>query len=182
MYTQDQSAAIKRRKRITTLIVSLTAALCLLLGVLIGQQDGLWNKGKIVHIQSAQVFAEFQLKLELESKLSNLEQSRTRVLKELELEIKAMESRAGAADTLQFLVDQYVAKEAEFAKDQSEQSEQFTEQIWTQLNQYLQDYCDAEGISYLLGADGSGHLMGADENKDVTEEVIAFVNQQYQNG
>lgn len=157
------------------------ATLILLLGGAIGWLIGKEQASQIAHIQTAKVFAEFQMTQELEDKLGNTRQARQTILENLNFRMQAMQSRRAPLDSLETIRRELALKQAQFAEDNSAQSEQYTEQIWTQLNQYLQDYCETEGLTYLLGANGSGNLMGADESFDLTEEVIAFVNQKYQN-
>lgn len=157
------------------------AMLILLLGGLVGWALGSRQDSQVAHIQTARVFAEFQMTLELEGKLDNTRQARQTIIENLNFRMQAMQSRRAPLDSLDAIRRELTVKREQFGDDNSVQSEQYTEQIWTQLNQYLQDYCETEGVTYLFGANGTGNLMGADEKHDLTEDVIAFINQKYQN-
>ncbi|MEL7534224.1 MAG: OmpH family outer membrane protein [Bacteroidota bacterium] len=157
------------------------AMLILLVGGMLGWAIGSRQDSQVAHIQTARVFAEFQMTQELEGKLDNTRQARQTIIENLSFRMQAMQSRRAPLDSLETIRRELTIKKEQFGEDNAVQSDQYTEQIWTQLNQYLQEYCEAEGVTYLFGANGSGNLMGADEKHDLTEEVIAFVNQKYQN-
>lgn len=155
--------------------------LILLLGGLIGWSLGSRQSNKVAYIQTAKVFAEFQMTQELDAKLDNTRQARQTIIENLNLRMQAMQSRRAPLDSLDAIRRELSHRQDQFSEDNAFQSEQYTDQIWTQLNQYLQDYCETEGVTYLFGANGTGNLMGADQSYDLTDEVIAFVNQKYQN-
>ncbi|MEO0473300.1 MAG: OmpH family outer membrane protein [Bacteroidota bacterium] len=169
------------RKGLSILSVSLIGTLCLLAGLGIGLSIFNSQSPKIAHLDPSQVFSEFSLTKELQSKLSNTEQARTTILENMELRLADLNARRNRTntDSIQALQIELNTKQQQFAEDHNRQTQQYNEQIWTQLNQYIQDYCEVEGYSYILGANGSGNLMGADANRDVTESLIQFVNQQY---
>lgn len=58
-------------------------------------------------------------------------------------------------------------------------SKEYTNLIWNRLNQYTREYGEQEGYSYILGANGTGSLMYAGEDNDITEEVLAYANKKY---
>ncbi len=65
--------------------------------------------------------------------------------------------------------------EDELAKKTSES----LEQIWNQLNSYVQEYGQEHGYDYILGATGDGGIMYASEAKNLNEEVISYINDKY---
>lgn len=154
----------------------------LLIGILVGWSLSLSQSQRIGHIQTATVFASFELKQELEATLKNRQQSRQTLLENLELQFRQMETRKISQDSLAQFWLTYQEKKEAFAQDELADSEAYTQQIWTQLNQYLRDYCEENELEYLLGANGDGSILGASTEKDYTDEVIAFVNRKYRDG
>ncbi len=59
-------------------------------------------------------------------------------------------------------------------------SEQYTADIWRQINQWVNEFGEQEGYDFVLGAAGNGSLMYANEANDITNKTILFVNKKYQ--
>lgn len=59
-------------------------------------------------------------------------------------------------------------------------SNQYTVEIWKQINQYISDYGHANDLDFIYGATGSGNLMFARNAYDITEEVIQYCNKRYE--
>lgn len=51
--------------------------------------------------------------------------------------------------------------------------------IWKRLNPYLADFGKEHDYAYLYGANGSGTVLYADEDLDITQEIIEYVNKRY---
>jgi len=75
--------------------------------------------------------------------------------------------------------DEYDQKRQRFEEDNSALSKQFDTEILSQLNQYIQDYGDEQGYSFILGNQGDGTIMQAKDSKNLTDEIIAYANQRY---
>ncbi|MEL6588688.1 MAG: OmpH family outer membrane protein, partial [Bacteroidota bacterium] len=133
-------------------------------------------------IQTAEVFAAFEMKLEMESRLKNRQQSRKSLLEKMELEFRQLEARQVSRDSIQAYAVHYQQKQEEYAQAELTEAEAYTQQIWAQLNQYLQEYCAQNQLQYLLGANGDGNILGASAEQDFTQEVIQFVNKKYRDG
>lgn len=73
----------------------------------------------------------------------------------------------------------YLIKENQFNQENQGLFDQYNEQIWKQLNQYIEDYGRDNGYDYLLGASGQGAIMYANEAQDLTKEIIFYVNNKY---
>lgn len=67
----------------------------------------------------------------------------------------------------------------EFNKDLQKQKQQKEEALWKQINSYIRAYGDKRGYTYIHGANGSGNLMYADSARNITDEVIDYINKQY---
>lgn len=171
-------------KRITAWLLTVSVIALLAIGISLFQ--AFTGHTKIAYVNSNQVFAEFTLSQELKAKLDQTNEARKQVLDQLDRKIKGLASvlernsqKMAVRDSLEQLVQTVAYKREEYTQDNEQQAEKYNEQIWTQLNQYLQDYCDVEGIDALLGADGSGSLLAGDKALDHTEAVIQFINQRY---
>ena len=75
--------------------------------------------------------------------------------------------------------ESYFARQEEFEEANSVLAEEYTAQVWTQLNEYIKAYGEEEGYRYIFGATGDGSLMYAEDAVNITEEVSSYVNEHY---
>ena len=140
------------------------------------------------YVDTNKLFNEFQLKKELELTLSNVKNQRKQILDSLELQLNVLSGQlngkkalsAGDKETFASLREEYFYKKKQFDEDNEALTQKYNQQIFQQLNQYIQDYSKEEGYDYVFGAEGSGALMAASEKKNITEEVLSFINLKYQ--
>jgi len=78
------------------------------------------------------------------------------------------------------LVNQYQQTSNRYAQEERELSEQYTADIWKEINQYVVDYGKQSGYDFIYGAVGNGSLMYGHEAFDITEDVVAFINEKYE--
>lgn len=142
---------------------------------------------KVAYVELNQVYSDFQLKKELETKLDNVKQKRKEILDSLEVELNAISKRIEASagknmdeiKAFEFTRQNYMQQHESFEQDNLNMTQQYSGQIWKQLNQYVQDYGKEHGYDYILGADGNGTVMYADQGKNITEEIKKYVNEKY---
>ncbi len=137
-------------------------------------------------INTYKVYNEFDLKKQFQKKSETIFLHRKMILDSLELEIKYLYTNLNEGDKSLFTdfelkKKRYLAKKHQFDEDNIELEKQYNEQILTQLNQYLVDYSKENDIEMLLGADGKGTIIYADDKYDVTEDVVRYVNQKFHN-
>lgn len=146
------------------------------------------KQAKIAHVKTAVLYDEFEFKRVLEKKLEEVKSQRKNILDSmmLRLEVLSQEIREKklAEDDSKITVfqqrrNEYLEKEKQFSEDNHALAEKYTSEIWDQLNQYVKDYGNQMGYSYIFGADGSGALMAAEMGRDITEEVKIYVNERF---
>ena len=64
--------------------------------------------------------------------------------------------------------------------ENAQKQQEYTSQIWTQINTYVKEYGQQNDYSYILGANGSGSIMYGLESQNITDVVIEFVNKKYE--
>ncbi|MFT5790938.1 MAG: outer membrane protein [Saprospiraceae bacterium] len=144
------------------------------------------NTPKIGYVQINEVYNEFRLKKELEGKLSTVQIARKGILDSLGMKIEMLSRElttkkdVSKRSKLDNLKHEYLLKEQKLAEDNELLTGQYQEQIWNQLNQYTKEYSNKHDYDLLLGANGSGTLLGAKETIDATEDLIKFVNNRYE--
>jgi outer membrane protein len=73
----------------------------------------------------------------------------------------------------------YFTKEKQYADDNAAQAQQYTDEVWKQLNQYIKEFGIENGYDYIIGANGEGSLMYAKEQHDISKELTLYVNEKY---
>jgi outer membrane protein len=142
------------------------------------------NEYKIGYVDVNSVYESFAFKKEIEAKLIQVKQTRKNILDSMQLQLKVL------ANTLQPTIEkermlfeakrqEYFSKEKAFSEDNDALTREYAIQVMKQMNQYVQEYGSEHGYTYILGADGNGSLMFADKNKNVTTEVLEYLNDKY---
>lgn len=150
------------------------------------------SKEKTAYVELGKVYGDFELKKELESKLTNVQQARKNILDSMKVQLEFFANNINAMNVAkdkdkveqqvrEFEVkkQQYYETEKNFKEDNDKLTSQYQDQIWKQLNQYIKDYGKENGYLYIYGAGGNGFLMYADETNDITEKVKKYVNEHY---
>lgn len=166
-------------KKIKISFIILTSAI-----ILTGCGD---SKPKIVYVDSAKLYTEFELTQELSSKMEQTFGTRKQILDSLELEVyslsKLVEAEKGKNSERIALFnikrDEFVMKKQQFEEDNQLLSQQYNEQITKQFNQYMNEFGKEKDYDVILGANGDGGIMYANEAIDVTDEALQFINGKY---
>lgn len=131
----------------------------------------------MVYVRSNELFEKFTYAQELEKKFQSMESQRKFYLDSLGIRLNSMRN-ASPAERMA-LQKEFLQKKDFFQNDNLQTVERFNKLIWKQLNQYLQQFCEKEGYSVVLGNDGSGAVLAGDKSHDVTEAAISYCNAQY---
>jgi outer membrane protein len=142
---------------------------------------------KLVYVEMGKVYNEFALAKELTKEYESMMKVRNHVLDSLykDLQFQTSELKANDKKTMADLervakVEQsYLYKQQQFEKENQTISEEMNAKIWSQLNQYLGDYGKKNNYAYVFGANGQGNIMYANEDENITQEAIAYVNARY---
>jgi outer membrane protein len=143
------------------------------------------NKMKTAFVKNADLYAEFTLKKELETKLATVKNQRKTILDSLVLQLKltatTLQNSKDENEIKKFQINKqaYLMKEKEFNEDSDRLAEQYSDQIWKQINQYVSDFGKENGYSYIYGATGDGALMYAEDKSDITAELKTYINNRY---
>lgn len=150
------------------------------------------TKPKTAYVNLTNLYNEFGLKKQLEQQLVSVTDIRQKQIDSLELSLNILSRNLQSIDQAKDKAlyqskaiefdghrQEFLYKKKSFADDNATLSEQYTSQIWKQLNQYVKDYGDAHGYTYIMGGDGTGTMMYADHGEDLTETLIAYTNDRY---
>jgi len=168
-----------------TIIIGLLMCVTLSLGIY-----NFLSKPKIAFIHVQEVYNEFEYKKELEKKYEAIKGSRKRILDSLEIQLNVLatniqNSTVNKEENIQkyqYILTDFQTREKMFAEDNESLYQQYTDQIWSQLNDYIKEFGVLNEYDMIHGADGTGSVMHAKKEYNKTEELKKFVNQRYLGG
>ena len=141
---------------------------------------------KTGYVDVNKLYSEFQLSKELDMKIKTVQTARKNILDSLALTITAYEQQftdktpsAEEQKACEIMQREYGLKQQQFVQDNEQLTQEYQAQIFSQLNQFVQDYSKEKGYDYIFGANGSGALMATNDNKDLTTILIKYVNNRY---
>lgn len=141
------------------------------------------SQPKTAFVDNQRLFQAFEGKRELEARLENAAQSQRIALDSIKLQLIQLEQ---VAQTEQEARPQFMRLQRHYQAEQhriegayQEQSRRYTEAIWKHISQYTLAYGEAHGYDYIFGTAGQGSLMYGASSRDITDEVIAYINHEY---
>jgi outer membrane protein len=145
------------------------------------------NQPKTAYVNIREVFNGFDLKKDYERKLTITKTQRQAITDSLETELKILgkkietENGKNKDDINTFSVkrESYFQKKKIFDEDNQAQTEKYDTEIIGQLNQYIRDYGKENGYTYIYGGDGTGSLLYAEDTRNITKEMLGYVNEKY---
>lgn len=137
------------------------------------------NTRKLGYVNVSKVFEVFELKKKLEADLNKVQLAKQSYLDSIKLKVQTLSLSASLNKDVEELKKVYLLKENQFIKEQEASFQEYNEQIWKQLNQYIEDFGKDNKYDYLFGTTGQGNLMYANQQDDVTDLVIKYVNTKY---
>src|SRR5690606_31481631 len=100
-------------------------------------------------------------------------------IQSIENELSKGNSSKELQRSYQHQIEIYNIKRQQFDQMNAEQAEEYDKQIYSQINQYIEDYGKDHNYLYILGANGSGSILYAKERHDLTQELINYINEKY---
>jgi outer membrane protein len=148
---------------------------------------------KFAIVDLAQLYNGFEMKKQLEGQMTNVVDIRQKNLDSMELALNILsrtiqgmnadadkESYESKASEFEVRRQQYLSQQNAVAQDNDAMQQKYNEQIWKQLNQYVEDYGKANSIECIIGGDGSGNVMYSESALDLTDELVVYCNERYQ--
>jgi len=142
---------------------------------------------KIAYININELYENFEMKKELEVKYQQIINARNKELEVVKQRIatleKELESESGdvSNNVLQ------LAKEQKLLHNKSIVNNQLNDQLRSdyqhkalkQLDDYIKKFGQQNNLSLILGANGNGRVLYADDAANITEQVTDYVNKMH---
>ncbi len=78
------------------------------------------------------------------------------------------------------LENQLRSEDQELRKINEYFSNEMSQQVWNRLNQYIKEYGEANQYKIILGTQGNGNIMFAQDGVDITTTVLEYANSKYE--
>lgn len=85
-------------------------------------------------------------------------------------------------NTPTLLDTQIVRAKAVYQEYYTASANEMNKQVWNRLNPLLEEYGKEKGIELLIGATGNGSLLYADKGRDLTNDLIEYINRKHEKG
>lgn len=148
-------------------------------------------KQKTAFIEIKKVFNAFHMKKELEDKFKQTTKTREKIIDSLSFNLKLMskqlteqkKTKEGVNQEMvyqfEYRREEYLKLKERFGQDNAALSQKYDGQILEQMTQYVMEYGKKNNYDLIFGADGNGTLMHANDNYNISEEVISYINNKY---
>lgn len=178
------------RKEITTIALAIGVLGSICLGIY-----NMQSKPKIAYVRSQELvygfngMKEMQTKFEEEKLLWNKEIEQLKGAYQQTLanyqaianQLSEDEKRVQMA-ILESQYNNVMSKSQSLAEKAKEQEDNLLQGVLNQVNSFSESYGIEEGYDIILGTTLSGSILYGVEAMDITEDVLAALNEQYQNG
>jgi outer membrane protein len=142
---------------------------------------------KVGYVSIKELYNGFEMKKQMEQKFLRTKASRDKIMDSLKFELNILlkkidsekEKNPNTIEEFKKKKENFYQTKSSFEEENTKLSQQFDEQILTQLNQYVKEYGKQAHFNLLLGNDGNGTLMYATDDLDHTKEVLEFINEKY---
>lgn len=142
---------------------------------------------KTAYVDNLQLYNEFELKKELEAQYQQLHTSNEASLDSIRRELQALaqyldgQEQKDPEKVIRFnsVRQEFIDSRESIELTEQQISENYTDQVWLHLNEYVKDFAEEKGYDYVLGGSGQGNVMYAKDRLNVTAELIAYVNKKY---
>lgn len=142
---------------------------------------------EIAFVNNFELFEGFAYKKELTKKFEKVEKARKSQLDSLRYalsEYKVYLDQSDIRDLEKFELfnvkkNNYLSLEQRFIEDAEAQTQEYDQLIFERLNEYVEDFSKEKEIDLLIGVSESGTVMYGENNFDITDELIEYVNSKY---
>lgn len=134
--------------------------------------------GGIGFMENARVFEDFEMKKDYDKRIEEDMSAETKLLDSLELQLGQVMQSGDSLKAYQLRRQHYVV-EQQYNEKFQENSNRYTQEVNDRLNKYIEKYSEENGYDFILGSNGQGNVMYANKENNVTEDLIKFINSEF---
>lgn len=141
---------------------------------------------RLAYIDIPKVFNGFNMKSEMQKKFDRTENMRKSIIDSLSMELQVLSNRVKAHPKDPDVVNEFDRKRQYFftmknraEEDNAALSAQYDKQILEQMSAYIMEYGKGKNYDFIYGSSGNGVLMFANEQYNISDDIILFINDKY---
>lgn len=135
---------------------------------------------KVVFVDNHKLFEEFQMKKDFDLMIEKDLIVEGRKLDSIGSIVSKMEqNHLTPTPILSQSKQVYFSFKQLFEEKYQKLAKNYTAQVYDRLNAYLNEYGKINEIRLIVGGSGQGNVMFVNENADITDEVLQYVNKKY---
>ena len=141
-----------------------------------------YSKVKVGYVDATLLFSKYKMSEDLKGELEKIEKGRKNILDSIAEKLNKNEfaSQKMTKEEIEYLKKDYMSKAERFSKELEQLKASYSDKIWKQLNQYSKDFGKEKKYQIILGANGQGSIMYAEDSFDLTDQLVEFANKQYE--
>jgi len=78
------------------------------------------------------------------------------------------------------LIEQLINKKQEIAEFENQYTQLNSQKIWSRIAVYSSDYAKLKGYDFILNSNNNQTVLAGNKDKDVTKELLNFINEKYE--
>ncbi len=174
-----------KKYQIGLMIVAFTGLLGLSLWVALKETEN------IVYADANRLFNEYKgtasLKKEFETKRKSMQANVDSLMQEWQNELKVYEKERTSMSENELKLKEEILSNKQnnisnyqqaIQKQIAEEDQKMTQSVFNEINAVVKEYGKKKGYDLILGANGSGNILYADEDAvDITDEILEELNQ-----
>jgi len=135
-------------------------------------------QGKTGFMENARVFEGFEMKKDYDQRIEEDMSPETKLLDSLELQLGQVIQAGDSLKAYQLRRQHYIV-EQQYNKKFQENSTRYTQEVNDRLNKYIEQYAEENGYDFILGSNGQGNVMYAKKDKNITDDLIKYINSEF---
>lgn len=141
---------------------------------------------KTAYIDLGQLYESFNGKKELSNRLMQFENQQKAELDSLAMHIHALQQYLNKNEGKAVLANlneqqsKYNQMQQDYFEQYQEQDQQLAREVWKHINQYVKEFGEQNGYDYIYGTAGDGSLMYGNAKRNITSQVLQFINEKYE--
>ena len=134
---------------------------------------------KIAFMNNVRVFEEFSMKKDYDKKMESDLINEASQLDSIEKNINSIGSTSDTLELFQLRRNYYVLQQ-QYEQKYEALATQYTKEVNDRLNESIKSYAEKMGYEIILGSGGQGNVMYVKEPLDITDELIKYINTDYE--
>jgi outer membrane protein len=103
-------------------------------------------------------------------------------LSSMQESLDSAEAAYRAAPQNQEVQQRLLASQQRMAAGYNAINKEINDKVWDRLNPVISKFGKEKGLDLLIGANGMGTVLYADDSKDITDDLIRYINENYEKG